>query len=370
MYHINWERKSGCAACKGKDMKKITIVGAGSTGHALAALLSMKGHEIYLTDSSAYADVLEKSARYGTIKLRGTVTGEGTPACITTNVAEALGRAELIICCTVSNRDEEVARMIAPFVTLEKPVLISAGNCGSLIYHRVFQSYGKPDILVGEVGGNFFPCRLSEDRIATIGLPLSPKAIAAFPPENTERLADAFSQVWEFTPVKSILYAAFNGPNLICHIAGTILNIAAIENSNGSFNLFKDGISPGVINLLEQIWEEKKAVFDVFGFTPAPPVRGMFEGIQNHDPFYDYFCEMDGPGSLLHRYVSEDAPLLACFFISIARRAGVEVPLYESMIRLLSAVTGTDYYGDGRTLENLSLGNLTREELITYFCET
>ncbi|MFQ9652355.1 MAG: NAD/NADP octopine/nopaline dehydrogenase family protein [Enterocloster sp.] len=73
--------------------------------------------------------------------------------------------------------------------------------------------------------------------------------------------------------MKSILYAAFNGPNLICHIAGTILNIAAIENSDGSFNLFRNGISPGVINLLEQLWEEKKSVFDVFGFQPAPSVR-------------------------------------------------------------------------------------------------
>ncbi|MFR3755236.1 MAG: NAD/NADP octopine/nopaline dehydrogenase family protein [Enterocloster sp.] len=120
---------------------------------------------------------------------------------------------------------------------------------------------------------------------------------------------------------------------------------------------------------MEQLWEEKKSVFDVFGFQPAPSVRGMFEGIQHHDPFYDYFCEMDGPGDLLHRYISEDAPLLTCFFISIARGIGVDVPLYESMIRLLSAVTGTDYYRQGRTLENLCLEHLSKEELIAYFCE-
>ena len=78
---------------------------------------------------------------------------------------------------------------------------------------------------------------------------------------------------------------------------------------------------------------------------------------------------MDGPGDLLHRYISEDAPLLTCFFISIARGIGVDVPLYESMIRLLSAVTGTDYYRQGRTLENLCLEHLSKEELIAYFCE-
>lgn len=350
-------------------MKRITIVGAGSTGHALAAILSMNGHEVYLTDMPAYADVLEKSARYGTIKIRGTVTGEGTPKCITTNVAGALERAEIIVCCTISNRDEEIAQMLVPFVTREKPVLLSAGNCGSVIYHRIFEQHGKKGILVGEVGGNFFPCRLSEDRTVTIGLPLGQKMIAAFPPENTDRLVSAVGDLWDFKPAKSILQAAFNGPNLICHVAGTILNIAAIENSDGSFNLFRDGISSGVINLLEQLWEEKKRVFNALGFQPAPSVRGMFESIHHHDPFYDYFCEMDGPGDLYHRYISEDAPILTCFFVSIAKGIGVDVPLYESMVRLLSAVTGIDYYKQGRTLENLCLDHLSKEDLIAYFCE-
>ena len=114
-------------------MKRITIVGAGSTGHALAAILSINGHEVYLTDTSAYTDVLEKSARYGTIKIRGTVTGEGTPKCITTNVASALERAELIICCTISNRDEEVAQMLAPFVTPEKRRKLWVDNLPSCV---------------------------------------------------------------------------------------------------------------------------------------------------------------------------------------------------------------------------------------------
>lgn len=41
-------------------MKRITIVGAGSTGHALAAILSINGHEVYLTDTSAYNRCLGK----------------------------------------------------------------------------------------------------------------------------------------------------------------------------------------------------------------------------------------------------------------------------------------------------------------------
>ncbi len=40
--------------------------------------------------------------------------------------------------------------------------------------------------------------------------------------------------------------ALFNGPNLICHSAGCILNASAISRSGGKFCLFTDGLSEGV----------------------------------------------------------------------------------------------------------------------------
>ncbi len=352
-------------------MKKIAIVGCGGTGHALAAILSQRGHTVFLTDGPQYREMLEKSRKIGAIRLAGTVSGEGRPECITPDVETALSLAELIIVCTLSTRDEEVAQMICPYVTPEKPILISAGNGASLIFHRIFEQAGKENILVGETGGNFFPCRLSEDRTATIGLPLSPKKIAAFPPQNTPRLTAAFQEVWDFIPADSILCTAFDGPNLICHMAGTLLNISKIENSGGTFSLFRDGISPGVINLLDALWQEKCRVFQFFGFEPAPSPRKMFEGIldlSNED--YRYFREMDGPGSLDHRYISEDAPCLTCFFVSVARAAGIPVPLFEGMTALMSAITGKDFCREGRTLKNLGLDYLKGEELISYFCSS
>lgn len=352
-------------------MKKIAIVGCGGTGHALAAILSRNGHKVYLTDGPQYQTMLEKSREIGRIRLTGTVSGVGRPESITPDIGAALSQAELIIVCTISTRDEEVAQMICPYVTPEKPILISAGNGASLIFHRIFEQAGKHNILVGETGGNFFPCRLSEDRTATIGLPLSPKKIAAFPPKNTPLLTAAFQEIWDFTPADSILCTAFDGPNLICHMAGTLLNISKIENSNGTFSLFQEGISPGVINLLDALWQEKCRVFQFFDFEPSPSPRKMFEGIldpSNDD--YRYFREMDGPGSLEHRYITEDAPYLTCFFISIARAAGIPVPLFESMTALMSAVTGTDFYREGRTLENLGLGDVTGRKLISYFCSS
>lgn len=351
------------------NMKRIAIVGAGGTGHALAALLSSRGHEVYLTDSESYLPILKQTAESPVIHFSGTVTGCGKITLSTTDTQAALSKADMVVCCTISNRDEEVAARIAPYVSEDKPVLLAAGNGGSILYHRVFERMGKPRVLVAETGGNFFPCRMISPGQVVIGLPLGPKPVAAFPPENTARAVEAFRDIWELTPAKCIPAAMFNGPNLISHLGVVLLNVGAIEKSNGSFNLFTDGITPSVINLTDDLWAEKKAVLDAFGVETTPPVRGMFEGVMDPDnSVYQYFRMMDGPDTLENRYITEDVPILTSFFVSIARGLGIPVPLFESMVRLISSAAQKDFYAQGRTLENLGLGHLDRDEIIAYFC--
>jgi len=48
------------------------------------------------------------------------------------------------------------------------------------------------------------------------------------------------------------------------------------------------------------------------------------------------------------------------------RRAGIPMPTYEAMIHLASVVNDTDFYGRGRSLENLRLSQLSLEELKRY----
>lgn len=349
-------------------MQNIAVIGAGGTGHALAAILASKGHHVCLADTPAYQECLEQTKSLGAIHLTGAAVLSGRPAVVTTDIGLAVRKSQLIICCTISNRDEELAEIIAPHLNDRHAVLIAAGNGGSILYHRIFARHGHSGTLVGEVAGNFFPCRMTSPGHILIGLPLSPKGAAAFPPANTAQLIERFQAVWELQPCTSLFEAMFNGPNIICHGAGVAANLAAIDRSGGRFNLFKDGLSPAFLNLTDMLWEEKRSVYEEMGCQPAPPPRGMLSGVMDPDnPDYRYFREMDGPGSLEHRYISEDVPCLLCFFVSIARRLKVPVPLFSSIIRLLSAATGTDYYAEGRTLEALGLDTLSREELIAFF---
>ena len=348
-------------------MATITVIGAGGTGVAMSAILSAQGHSVCLSDT-ANQGILDGAIRASVLHTKGTFVCEGKPAMITSDIKDAVLRSDIIVCCTVSNRDSEIAHTIAPWLGPQHSILLGAGNGGSIIYHRILDAYGKGEVLVAETAGNFFPARATGDGETTIGLPLSPKGVTAFPPARTEEAVQRFAEVWPLTACSSMFEALFNGPNLICHSAGCVLNVSSIARSKGKFNLFTDGLSEELLNVTDALWQEKALVYAAMECTPSPAPRKMLAGVMDlQNPDYCYFRQMSGPGSLDHRYITEDVPNLTCFFLSIARAVGVKVPLFEGVVGLLSAAAGRDFYAEGRTLENLGLDHLNREQLIAFF---
>ena len=51
---------------------------------------------------------------------------------------------------------------------------------------------------------------------------------------------------------------------------------------------------------------------------------------------------------------------------SLARKAGVATPTYDSMIHIASVVNETDYFAAGRNLANLGLDHLSLEAFELY----
>ena len=79
-------------------MKKITVVGAGGTGHTIAADLAQRGFDVRLCDSERYREVLDRTAANGGVRTSGQM-GDGFVALpvVTTDVAAALKDADLVI---------------------------------------------------------------------------------------------------------------------------------------------------------------------------------------------------------------------------------------------------------------------------------
>ena len=352
-------------------MKKITVVGAGGAGYSIAAELALNGHQVKLLDllhDNGKEDFTEHDV---VIELTGSIEGTATLHTVTTDAAAAMEGAELVVVSTISNADELAARTIAPFIKSGTVVLLSAGNLGSLIFRRVFDACGIKDVVVGEACGALFSSRRTGENVVFFGNANRPKKAAAYPAKDTEKLIKAFEGIYTFTPFSSILESAFNGPNLLSHISLTVVNAGAIENGPKPYYSFKQAICPSTIAIADALWKEKKAVMDALGYSCGPSPTGNFR--QYIDPEvhkFDNFKELTGPNSLQERHITEDAPVLGALFLSVAKAVGVETPLYDALIKVAGAINHTDYYAEGRTLENLGLGGLRGVQVAKYFIGT
>jgi len=56
-------------------------------------------------------------------------------------------------------------------------------------------------------------------------------------------------------------------------------------------------------------------------------------------------------------------------YYNLAKKFGVEVPIIESIIRLGSVICGRDFFKEGRSLEEMGIEDLTKEEIIKYIRE-
>ena len=339
-------------------IQKITVIGAGSTGHAVAAIMSMRGFQVTLHDDERFSDALNAVKELGFIQLRGRIRGSGSPALITTDPAQAVRGAQTIFVHVPADRHEEIARRIAPYLEDGQHILIIPGNLGSFIFRSVFRELGvTAKVTLTEKEGNFCSCRLTAPAEVTVGMPLNLKGkVASLPASDTERVLKALDGVVEYTANRNVFEGVINAGNVINHVASTVLSAAEIDHRGSGYSLFKYAFTPSVVHCIRKISEERAAVIAAMGMTVHGAPMGMIDKVLHLDEhpevhvFYEY---MDGPSALDHRYLHEDCGCGGAFAVSVARRLGLEMPVLSSFLGVAGAINDRDYLRDGRTLENL-----------------
>lgn len=349
-------------------IKKITVVGGSSTGHAAAAIYSDRGFEVTLYDSSAYEKALNKVQELGTIQLRGKVRMISKIAHVTTDPAEAVKGAELIAVHVMSSRHEEVARAIAPYVQDGQHILIVPGNLGAFVFRKVFDEMGvTAQVTLTDQEGNLCPCRLTGDAEVTVGMELKPKRIASLPSSDTPRVLEALEGVWDFKANKNIFEGALNANNVVMHIGTSVLSASKIETMGDDFILFQHGFTPASVKVGHQIREERLQVMNALGIEEHANPLGMYHKVTHSDehPEISVFRTLSGPNCVKHRYLTEDCECGAAILLSFAKRLGIEMPVLKAFVDVAGVITEEDYMANGRTLENLGFSpEMSIEEIM------
>ncbi|MBQ9931450.1 MAG: NAD/NADP octopine/nopaline dehydrogenase family protein [Firmicutes bacterium] len=347
--------------------QKVTIIGCGSTGMATAAYLSKLGNSVTLCDTVEQAADFADITAQGGIFLAGALKDDAPVAidCLTNDFGAAIKSSPLVLICCSAGRHKEVIELVAPELEEGQAVLFVPGNMGSFLLQKALQKLNKKNIITAEMSGSLWACRRRAPGKVLVALPPAPKKIAAYPTKETPAAVEAFSVLFPVEACENVMEATLNSPNVVSHVGGSILNAVQIEKRGDDFAMFQEGLSEVFIKCMRELGKERLAVLEGVGLTFfGKDDEPLFRMLMGEPPaqFAD-FKALEGPSSLSHRYVSEDAGCGVALLVSLAKAYGVSVPLSENFLNIAGFVNDTDYMAEGYTLENLGLSGLTLEGL-------
>lgn len=343
--------------------KSLCIIGAGNGGSAIAADMTLAGHDCRLFEFPEYRANLDPIVVQGGIRTTGIArTGFARLFLATFDLAQAVRGAEVVMVTTQALAHERVARELAPHLVPGQTVVLWPGSGGTLAVRKTWDELGM-DTPVRLAEAVTFPycCRRLEGpgtvNIHRIDGPAM--LFGALPASDTPAAIAALEGTYASVvkPAASVLEPALYNVNIIVHPVGALLNMGRIEHAKGEFWMYKEGLTPSVKKVIRAMDEERAALFRAFGYRPYT-YDEVFRDCFNMSVEQFAATSSKGPFSMQDRYVTEDIPMGASLTVSLARKAGVRTPTYDAMIHLASVVNDADFYSGGRTLENLGLAGL------------
>jgi len=352
-------------------VKTICVIGAGNGGSAIAGDMTLAGHAVRLFEFQEYGDNLKPIIEKGGIKVTGIArTGFAKLACATFDLAEAVRGADIIMVTTQALSHERVAKSLAPLLSAGQTVILWPGSGGTLIVRKIWDDAGmKTPVLLAE-GVTFPYCcrRLEGPGTVNIHRIDGPKMlVAALPATDTPAVIRALEGTYAHMvqPAQSILEPALYNVNILVHPVGALLNMGRIEYCKGEFWMYKEGLTPSVKKVVYAMDAERSSLFRALGYKPYT-YDEVFMDCFNMSVEQFAATSSKGPFNMKDRYVTEDIPMGATLTVSLARKAGVPTPTYDTMIHLANIVNDVDFYKGGRTLDNLGLGHLDVKQLDAY----
>lgn len=336
-----------------KRKEAVAIVGAGAAGAVTAAYLIHKGYSVILCDTKEQCEEdFEEIARKGIGVESADLPSGYYPAVLTHNIEDAMEAQRLLVCVS-GRRQKEVAEWMAPYVQGDHDILLMPGNLGAVVFYRVFQEKGVTCGVLAELAECLWACRRLDAGRYVSAMPLGVRRIAAFPSADTIQALERFEDLFPMEAGGNLVEGCLNSPNVLTHLAGTLLNLGGIARKGVDFALFLDGLSDGYIRCLKLLEGERNRVLNALGMkcyaARVEPLMTML--MEETHPELDPFRRLAGPDGLRHRYITEDAPCGVALLVSSARKCHVEVPVTEALLTLTSSLTGNDYYDLGRTWE-------------------
>ena len=354
---------------------KVSVLGAGNGGQALSAHLAIKGCEVILFEHPKFKENIEKINKKGGIELTGKLKGFGKISIATTNIKEAIEDTSVIMIVAPSFAQRPLIELALPYLVSSQIVVLIPGNFGSFEIKKILKNNGK-NLTIAETNSLPYACRKVEEGKVNIWGVKSYISVSSLPAADIKNVIKILSDFFPIplNPAKNSLEISFSNPNMIVHCPTMILNTGRIESTKGDFMFYCEGMTKSVCKVMEKMDEERMEIGERLGLNLISTFewlkqtyhlegKNLYEVISN-SPVYGGHGP-DAPGTLSHRYITEDIPYLLVPVVSFGKLSGIQAPIIECIIKLASAINGVDYFKNGRNLETLGLSGMSLEKILT-----
>jgi len=352
---------------------RVSVIGTGNVGVAIAADLSIKGHFVSLVKSSSYKskayDLLLKNNNRVHLKEEGKYR-ETYIAEVTDNL-ETIKDSEVVFITIQSTYHEELYKRICKFLNREQAVVSICSYLSSFYLDHFCEAFP----MVAETTGPYLEGRVELDDIPNevvfrVGCRLTNSPLSVFNKGRDEECMFKLKQLYGgFNDCYSVLESGLLNPNMVLHTVGAIMSIPRIEFSDGNFCMYREAYSrknDATLNIMFKLDGEKKDVLTALGQRPIGILEagGFLDGMRS---FYEYSESSDraiSPTSIRSRYITEDVSQGLVLLESIADMAGVKCPITTALIDIAGAALSEDFRANGRTVERLGAKDYIESKIV------
>ena len=343
---------------------KVSIIGSGNVGVAIATDLSIKGNDVSLIKTSerkseTYDRLLRNNNR-ALLKEKGIYT-ETKINSVSRDLSK-IADSEVIFITIQSTYHEDLIKRISQYLNSNQVVLVICSYMSSFY----FSKYCLALPIIAEATGPYLEGRVElndkpNEVVFRVGCRLTRSPLSVFHENRKKECMDKLQSLYKgFSDDYSVIESALLNPNMVLHTVGAIMSIPRIEYSDGSFCMYREAYSrknEATLNIMRQLDREKMFVLDVLGGRKINIYEaGGFLGKEPIESFFKYSESSDraiSPTSIHSRYITEDVSQGLVLLEDVACQLGIKTPVASSLITIASLALGEDFRRNGRTTERL-----------------
>jgi opine dehydrogenase len=359
---------------------KIAVLGGGNGSFAAAGDFALQGHEVRLWRRDA-AQVAEHRAEGSRIVVKDSNgRHEVQLALVTTDIAEAVRDCELVLCPAPAFAQADIAGLLAPHLRDGQVVFLPPATFGTMIFAKAAHDAGnRAAVGFAETGTLPWLTRKHGPFEVAITIRARRLPVGVFPLARASDALDVIGRAFPgvIEPCGDALSGALMNAGPIIHPPLIVMNAAPIEHFE-RWDIHKEGTQRSIRRVTDALDAERIAVREALGYAgPHFPLAHHYAsegeiwmyGRGSHDRLTDSGDWRERIVLTEHRYMREDLRLGLSLLVSIAELARVATPLAKAFLAIGGAICGDDFMKYGRTLENLGLGGLNRDQLQTLLRE-